>query len=76
VETDLLKLLGGWEGIPVTYAGGIGNMKDLLLVRDLGRGRLDFTVGSALDIFGGTGLTYEEVLAFHRRESKEVEAQL
>jgi phosphoribosylformimino-5-aminoimidazole carboxamide ribotide isomerase len=76
VETDLLKLLGGWEGIPVTYAGGIGNMKDLLLVRDLGRGRLDFTVGSALDIFGGTGLTYEEVLAFHRRESKEAKAQL
>jgi phosphoribosylformimino-5-aminoimidazole carboxamide ribotide isomerase len=75
VETDLLKLLGGWEGIPVTYAGGIGKMEDLLLVRDLGRGRLDFTVGSALDIFGGTGLTYEEVLTFHRRECREGRAQ-
>lgn len=63
VETDLVELLGRWEGIPVTYAGGIRNREDLRLIRDLGRGRLDFTVGSALDIFGGTGLTYKEVVA-------------
>ena len=52
--------------MPVTYAGGIRNMEDLHLISDLGHGRLDFTVGSALDIFGGSGLTYDEVVAFHR----------
>ena len=69
VESDLVGMLGGWEGIPVTYAGGIRNRQDLEIIRDLGRGRLDFTVGSALDIFGGTGLTYAEVVAFHRAQS-------
>ena len=66
VETDLVALLGGWEGIPVTYAGGIRNRDDIDLIRTLGRGRLDFTVGSALDIFGGTGLAYDELVAIQR----------
>lgn len=66
VETDLVALLGGWDGIPVTYAGGIRSREDIELIRTLGRGRLDFTVGSALDIFGGSGLTYDEVVAIHR----------
>jgi phosphoribosylformimino-5-aminoimidazole carboxamide ribotide isomerase len=66
VETEIVELLGRWEGIPVTYAGGIRDRADLELIRDRGRGRLDFTVGSALDIFGGSGLTYAEVVAFHR----------
>lgn len=69
VETGLVELLGRWEGIPVTYAGGIRNMDDLHLIRDLGHGRLDFTVGSALDIFGGTGLTYDEAAVFHKEIS-------
>jgi phosphoribosylformimino-5-aminoimidazole carboxamide ribotide isomerase len=66
VEEELVRLLGGWQGIPVTYAGGIRNREDIDLIRDAGSGRLDFTVGSSLDIFGGTGLTYDEVLALHR----------
>ena len=66
VETDLVALLGGWGGIPVTYAGGVRNRDDIELIRSLGRGHLDFTVGSALDIFGGTGLNYDEVVAIHR----------
>ena len=69
VEEDLVALLGAWEGLPVTYAGGIRAMEDLLLIGDLGRGRLDFTVGSALDIFGGSALRYDEVVAFSRRRS-------
>lgn len=68
VEVGLVGMLGGWSGIPVTYAGGIRDFRDLELIRDLGRGRLDFTVGSALDIFGGTGLAYDEVVAFHRAQ--------
>jgi len=66
VETALVEQLGRWEGIPVTYAGGIRGRADLELIRDLGHGRLDFTVGSALDIFGGSGLAYEDVVAFSR----------
>lgn len=53
VEQDLVKLLGDWNRIPVTYAGGIGSMEDLERFRELSGGRLDFTIGSALDLFGG-----------------------
>jgi phosphoribosylformimino-5-aminoimidazole carboxamide ribotide isomerase len=56
----------------VTYAGGICNRSDIELIRTLGRGRLDFTVGSALDIFGGSGLSYAQVLAIHRAAGAQV----
>ena len=36
------------------------------LIARIGRGRLDATIGSALDIFGGTGIAYSEAVAFHR----------
>ncbi len=45
-------------------------MRDLLLIRDAGKGDLDATVGSALDIFGGSGCAYDEVVAFHRQENQ------
>lgn len=70
VAVDLIERLGEWAPIPTTYAGGIRNLEDLYLVRDAGQGRLDATVGSSLDIFGGTGITYQEALAFHRQEEK------
>ncbi|MCH5192796.1 MAG: phosphoribosylformimino-5-aminoimidazole carboxamide ribotide isomerase [Oscillospiraceae bacterium] len=60
VEKPLAELLGSWEGIPVTYAGGIGSYDDIDVLKDLGRGKLDFTVGSALDIFGGS-LDFERI---------------
>ena len=61
IETPLVKLLGQWAQIPVTYAGGIHTMEDIRIIENLGRGAVDFTVGSALDIFGGTGFTYTEL---------------
>jgi phosphoribosylformimino-5-aminoimidazole carboxamide ribotide isomerase len=61
IETDLVAYLGGWEGLPVTYAGGISNQQDIDLIASLGRGNIDFTVGSALDIFGGDGLVYQKL---------------
>lgn len=61
IETDLVAYLGGWEGRPVTYAGGISSQKDIDLIATLGNERIDFTVGSALDIFGGTGLRYKDL---------------
>ena len=54
--------------IPVTYAGGARNLDDLARVRSLGRGRVDLTIGSALDIFGGD-LPLEEVLKWQKVSS-------
>ena len=54
VETELATLLSEYTGRPVTYAGGVGSMKDIEDLRTYGKDRLDVTVGSALDLFGGT----------------------
>ncbi len=53
VEEDLVQLLAKWNGIKITYAGGIGSSKDLKRFRELSKEALDFTIGSALDLFGG-----------------------
>lgn len=63
VEKKLAEMLGDWEGIPVTYAGGIGSYSDLDVLKQAGRGKLDFTVGSALDIFGGS-LDFERICSY------------
>lgn len=63
VDEDLVGLLGEWGKCPVTYAGGAASMEDVRRVSDAGRGRVDITVGSALDLFGGTGICYEELVA-------------
>lgn len=61
IEKELAVMLGEWQGIPVTYAGGVGSMEDVELLRELGRGRLDVTIGSALDLFGGC-IPYQNVV--------------
>ncbi len=61
VEQEVVRLLGSWGKKPVTYAGGVGAYEDLETLRTLGQGRLDVTVGSALDLFGGS-LSYRKVL--------------
>ena len=53
IERELAAMLGDWAGIPITYAGGVGSMEDVETLRTLGKGRLDVTIGSALDLFGG-----------------------
>lgn len=53
VELELVKLLAEWNGIPITYAGGIGSLEDLEEFQKACQGKLDFTIGSALDLFGG-----------------------
>ena len=67
IELDLVEKLGRWSPIPTTYAGGVRDLADLELVLDVGQGRLDATVGSALDIFGGKTMTYDEAVAFHNK---------
>jgi phosphoribosylformimino-5-aminoimidazole carboxamide ribotide isomerase len=61
IEADLVAYLGGWQGLPITYAGGISSQRDIDQIQSLGRGHIDFTVGSALDIFGGSGLRYADL---------------
>lgn len=60
IEKELAELLGNMQTIPMTYAGGIGSYSDLEQLKALGSNRLDFTVGSALDLFGGC-LEFEKI---------------
>lgn len=63
MEEDLVRLLAQWKRSPVTYAGGISSFSDLERLYALSDGSLDVTIGSALDLFGGS-LRYEDVLDF------------
>ncbi|MDY0131219.1 MAG: phosphoribosylformimino-5-aminoimidazole carboxamide ribotide isomerase [Desulforegulaceae bacterium] len=62
IETELIKILAKSSNIPVTYAGGISSKEDIEKIKIMGKGSIDFTVGSALDIFGGTKLKYKELV--------------
>jgi len=63
VEVSLVQILAKWDGLPITYAGGIGSMSDLETFKQISGGKLDFTIGSALDLFGGN-ISYEIVKKF------------
>ncbi|MFT5697504.1 MAG: phosphoribosylformimino-5-aminoimidazole carboxamide ribotide isomerase [Desulforhopalus sp.] len=67
IERDVVTLLAGLVTIPTTYAGGVRDIEDLRLIKHLGDDRLDVTVGSALDIFGGESLRYREAIDFCRQ---------
>lgn len=60
IEAELAKLLGDFDLCPVTYAGGVGSFEDLKILKELGNDKLDVTIGSALDLFGGP-IPYEIV---------------
>lgn len=61
MEKELVQMLGSWQGVPITYAGGIGSLEDLETFRKESGGTVDFTIGSALDLFGGK-IPYEEII--------------
>src|SRR6056300_686755 len=65
IQEELIAILGEHSPLPVTYAGGVARLSDLDLVKLLGRDRVDLTIGSALDIFGGK-IPYESVLQWTR----------
>ena len=67
IDAGLVAMLGRWTQIPTTYAGGASSLADLETVTKLGQGRVDLTIGSALDIFGGSGVKYADAVAFNRR---------
>ena len=67
IDRELVEQLGQVSPLPVTYAGGANALSDLEEVARLGQGRVDLTIGSALDIFGGRGVRYADCVAFNRR---------
>lgn len=71
IEEPLVEVLAT-SPIPVTYAGGVRSLADMERIRTLGSGRIDATIGSALDMFGGA-LPYADVLAWHRAQQRPVE---
>ncbi len=68
IAEDLVVNLADWSPLPTTYAGGVRDINDIMRIRELGRGRLDVTVGSSLDIFGGSGMKYSDAVAFNQQQ--------
>ncbi|OQR80802.1 1-(5-phosphoribosyl)-5- (5-phosphoribosylamino)methylideneamino imidazole-4-carboxamide isomerase [Achlya hypogyna] len=69
IQEELVDLLGRWAPIPVTYAGGARSIDDLELVRRIGHNKVDLSIGSALDIFGGD-IPYDAVVAWHQKQQQ------
>lgn len=69
VDLELVHHLAQWAPIPTTYAGGARSMIDLEEVTRIGQGRIDLTIGSALDIFGGQGVRYADAVAFNQKRA-------
>lgn len=67
VDEQLITFLSQHVNLPTTYAGGARNLDDLYQVAQLSSGKIDVTVGSALDIFGGTGVSFEDCICFNTR---------
>lgn len=61
IEEDLVLMLGKWNLLPITYAGGVGSYSDIELINKLANSKIDITIGSSLDIFGGN-LEYKKVV--------------
>ena len=70
IDEELVRLLGECVTLPTTYAGGAKAIEDIRRVEELSGGRLDLTIGSALDIFGGRLVRYVEAAGMGRRVSR------
>jgi phosphoribosylformimino-5-aminoimidazole carboxamide ribotide isomerase len=71
IDLELVGQLGRWSPLPATYAGGANSLRDLEEVARAGGGRINLTIGSALDIFGGTLVRYDDVVALNRKLEQE-----
>ena len=69
IDEDLVRKLGEWCNLPVTYAGGGKSVEDLECVQRLSSGKVDLTIGSALDIFGGTGVKLEDCIIWNKQQT-------
>ena len=69
IDEELVRNLGQWCERPVTYAGGGRTIEDLERVQHLSNGRVDLTIGSALDIFGGNGVKLAECIEWNTKQN-------
>ena len=68
MDDELIRFLAEFSPIPVTYAGGAKNLDDLEHCKEISRNKVDLTIGSALDIFGGKGVKYDDCIAFNKSQ--------
>jgi len=66
IDTDLIELMAENSPLPCVYAGGISSVDDIEMIKRTGKGKVAYTVGSALDIFGGNKLSYKGIVAADR----------
>lgn len=69
MDEDLIRFLAEKSPIQVTYAGGAKNIDDLIRCKEISGGRVDLTIGSSLDIFGGSGTRYADCVLFNQQQS-------
>lgn len=65
IDAALVEHLGKYSPIPTTYAGGVRAIEDLNRIKTLSEGRVDVTVGSALDLFGGAFIKYKDCVSWN-----------
>ena len=65
IEGELVSMLGDWGRLPITYAGGVHNFEDLKILKELGKNKVNVTIGSALNLFGGS-MDFDKVLDYIR----------
>ena len=70
IDEKLVTKLGEWCSIPVTYAGGAQSVEDLELVKKSSDGMVDLTIGSALDIFGGSGARFADCFLWNQTHDR------
>jgi phosphoribosylformimino-5-aminoimidazole carboxamide ribotide isomerase len=63
IEQELVRELGKYCGLPITYAGGVRDFRDLFLLKELGNHKLNVTIGTSLDLFGGD-MPFEKVISY------------
>ncbi|KXN72896.1 phosphoribosylformimino-5-aminoimidazole carboxamide ribotide isomerase [Conidiobolus coronatus NRRL 28638] len=67
IDSELVSKLGEWVTIPTTYAGGGRSIEDLDLVQQLSNGKVDLTLGSCLDIFGGSLVKFDDAVNWNKQ---------
>lgn len=68
IDQELVRKLSEWSDLPVTYAGGARSIQDLDTVKQISNGKVDLTFGSALDIFGGNLVKFEDCVEWNETQ--------
>lgn len=65
IDVDLIKFLGNYSPLSATYAGGVTSLEDLDFIKSISSGKVDVTIGSGLDLFGGTMVKYKDCVSWN-----------